>query len=570
MGLPHARIGNRLPVQLEGDALWWDSAIVYCLDVETFDDSNGDGIGDIGGLRRRLDYLRDLGVTCLWLLPLYETPNRDDGYDVTDHCAIDPRLGTLEDFDGLVGDCAERGIRVVLDLVVNHTSDEHPWFVEARRAPDSEKGAFYVWSDEPLREPEGIVFPDEVDSNWAFDEVAGRYYLHRYYPFQPELDHGNPALSEEIERIVGFWLDRGVSGFRVDSAPFVIEQVGWRHPMRDPHDLFRRWRRAATERTPDVLFVGEAYFAPPEQMPFFGEGDEFHALFHFHLNNLIWLALARRSAEPLRRALEEVPSPPAGCGWFTFLRSHDELTVEKLEEDERADILRELAPDPEMQIYGRGTRLRIPSMLGFDERRVRLALSLLLSLPGTPVLLYGDEIGIEEDLTLPGRASVRVPMRWSSGWNAGFSSAHHDGLVRPVRETTRPRSNVWDQERDSGSLLHWTRAAIAARRAAGLVGGEAAPLETGDDAVFAHRWRTDTGALVAVHNLAQDARQVELVLQGGGALAELFSDRRYEPAPGPELAFAIGPYGFRWFTLERSRVAGAETGSPRRRAGAPR
>ena len=570
MRLRVGRSGNRVLVQPKGDAPWWDSAIVYCLDVETFDDSDGDGVGDLAGLRRRLDYLGGLGVTCLWLLPLYETPNRDDGYDVTDHCAIDPRLGTLEDFDGLVRDCDERGIRLVLDLVVNHTSDEHPWFVEARSAPDSEKGAFYVWSDVPLREPEGVVFPDEVDSNWSFDEVAGRYYLHRYYPFQPELDHGNPALSEEIERIVGFWLDRGVSGFRVDSAPFVIEQVGWRHPMRDPHDLFRRWRRAATERTPDVLFVGEAYFAPPEQMPFFGKGDEFHALFHFHLNNLLWLALARGSAEPLRRALEEVPRPPTGCGWFTFLRSHDELTVEKLEEDERADILRELAPGPEMQIYGRGTRLRIASMLGHDERRVRLALSLLLSLPGAPVLLYGDEIGIDEDLTLPGRSSVRVPMRWSSGWNAGFSSAPRDRVVRAVREPTRPRTNVWDQERDPGSLLHWMRAAISARRATGLAGGEAVPLDVGDDAVFAHRWSTDGGALVALHNLVEGARTVRLVLPDGAAPGELFSDRRYESEAGPELAFAIGPYGFRWFMLEQSRVAGAERGSPRRRARASR
>ena len=559
-------------MQRSGDAPWWESAIVYCLDVETFDDSNGDGIGDLGGLRRRLDYLSGLGVTCLWLLPLYETPNRDDGYDVTDHCAVDPRLGTLDDFDRLAEDCADRGLRLVLDLVVNHTSDEHPWFLDARRAPDSERGAFYVWSNEPLADPQGVVFPGEVDSSWSYDDVAERYYLHRYYPFQPELDHGNPAVSDEIERIIGFWLGRGVSGFRVDSAPFVIEQTGWRRRLDDPHEIFRRWRRFATTNRPDALLVGEAYFPPSEQLPFFGEGDEFQGLFHFHLNNLVWLALARRSAEPLRRALRETPSPPAGCQWFTFLRSHDELSFEKLEQQDRDDLLRELAPLPEMQIYGRGTRLRTASMLDHDARRLRLAYSLLLSLPGTPVLLWGDELGLEEDLSLAGRSSVRVPMRWSSGWNAGFSSAHPERLVRPVRETPGRHANVWEQERDPGSLLQWTRTAIAARRAAALEGGAAVSLETGDENVFAHAWSADAGVLVAVHNLAGDPRDVELALPGALAQVEIFSDRRYDDVGrGDDVAFTIAPFGFRWFKLERLGVPREEeTGSQRSRERASR
>lgn len=551
---------------------WWESAIVYCLDVETFDDSDGDGVGDIAGLRRRLDYLRDLGVDCLWLLPLYVSPNRDDGYDVADHCAIDPRIGTLEDFDALVRDCDDRGLRIVLDLVVNHTSDEHPWFLEGRQAPDSARGAFYVWSEEPLAEPEGVVFPDEVDGNWAYDEVAKRYYLHRYYAFQPDLDHGNPDVSAEMERIIAFWLERGVSGFRVDSAPFVIEQTGWRNRLEDPHEIFRRWRRFAEAIRPDVLFVGEAYFPPEEQMPFFGDCDEFSALFHFHLNNCLWLALARGSAEPLRRALTETPAPPPDCQWFTFLRSHDELTFEKLADDEREDVLRELAPEPEAQIYGRGSRLRTASLLDHDRRRVRLALSLLLSLPGTPVLLYGDELGIDEDLSLPGRLSVRVPMRWSSGWNAGFSSASAERLVRPVRDPGGRDANVWHQLRDSESLLHWMRVALSARRTAALEGGTAVPLDTGDDAVFGHRWDAGGGALVALHNLSGVARNIARdVFPDHARSAELLADRRYDVLSGDGAGLTLAPYGFRWFLLSPvDDHDAAARGSPPRRERASR
>jgi maltose alpha-D-glucosyltransferase/alpha-amylase len=544
------------------DAPWWESAIVYCLDVETFDDSDGDGVGDLPGLNRRLDYLQELGITCLWLLPLYPTPNRDDGYDVTDHCAVDARLGTLEDFDALVADCAERGLRIVLDLVVNHTSDEHPWFVEARQSPDSARGAFYVWSDEPLPEPQSFVFPGEVDGNWERDGVAGRYYLHRYYPFQPDLDHGNPEVSAEVERIIAFWLDRGVSGFRVDSAPFVIEQVGWRRPLDDPHEILRGWRRFAEARRSDALLVGEAYFPLAEQLPFFGDADEFHGLFHFHLNNLLWLALAREDAEPLRLALADAPAAPSGCQWFTFLRSHDELTFEKLDPDERDDILETLAPAPEAQIYGRGSRLRTASLLGHDQRRIRLALSILLALPGTPVLLYGDEVGIDEDLSLPGRLSVRVPMRWSSGWNAGFSAAQSGRLVRPVREPSQRNGNVWDQARDPASLLNWTKVALAARHAAGLAGGAAASLDAGDDAVFAHRWDAAGRSLVALHNLSGRPRDVALDLASEESEpSELFADRRYAVPTDGQVAFTLAPYGFRWFVLERAaRPAAAATG----------
>jgi maltose alpha-D-glucosyltransferase/alpha-amylase len=557
-------------VETSGSGPWWESAIVYCLDVQTFDDSNGDGIGDFEGLRRRLGYLSDLGVTCLWLMPFYASPNRDDGYDITDHLAIDPRLGTLDDFDAFVRDSDERGLRVVVDLVVNHTSDEHPWFLEARQAPDSARGTFYVWSDEPLAEPEGVVFPDEVDGNWTYDDAAKRYFLHRYYPFQPDLDHGNPEVGKEMERIIAFWLDRGVSGFRVDSAPFVIEQAGWRRKLDDPHEIFRRWRAFAEVKGDEPLLVGEAYFPPAEQMPFFGDCDEFNALFHFHLNNALWLALARRSGEPLRRALTEVPKPPADCQWFTFLRSHDELTFEKLPDDDRDEVLRVLAPEPEAQIYGRGTRLRTASMLAHDPRRVRLALSLLLSLPGTPVLLYGDELGIEEDLSLEGRLSVRVPMRWSSGWNAGFSAAPEGRLVRPVRDPGRRGANVWDQARDSDSLLHWTQISLAARRAAGIEGGEATPLETGDDAVFAHRWAGRNGALVAAHNLDESPRDVVLGLAPGTEVTEIFADRRYDVL-GVSQAFTLAPYGFRWFRVAPVSSDGAAvTGSRRRHARATR
>src|SRR4051812_17847307 len=404
---------------------WWKNGVFYCLDAETFLDTDGDGVGDLAGVAQQVDYLAGLGVTCLWLMPFQPTPNRDDGYDVSDYYGVDPRLGTLGDFVELIRTASNRGLRVIVDFVPNHTSDEHPWFREARSSRDAPRRDWYVWRDEPSDEPKGLAFPGTETSNWRYDETSGQYYLHRFYHFQPDLDTANPAVRDEIAHIVGFWLERGVWGFRMAAVPALLETAGLpEHVDKDePQQWLRRLRAFANRRRGDALLLGEVNLGLNELAGYFGEhGDELHMQLSFLINEHLWLALAREQAEPLETVIRELPAVPPDSGWAIFLRNHDELTLDKLTVPQRNDVFAAFGPDEGMQLYGHGLRRRAAPMLEGDGDRMRLAWSLVFTLPGSPVILYGDEIGMGEQLDLQDRQAVRVPMQWSPEPSAGFST----------------------------------------------------------------------------------------------------------------------------------------------------
>jgi maltose alpha-D-glucosyltransferase/alpha-amylase len=540
---------------------WWKGAVVYCLDVETFLDWNGDGIGDLAGLTERIDYLAGLGVSVLWLMPYFPTPDRDDGYDITDFYGVDPRVGTLGQFVEVVRTAEDRGIKVVVDLVVNHTSDQHPWFQSARSSPDSPYRDWYVWVDEPPKDLElEEVFPGEQHGTWAFDDTAGQYYLHRFYEYQPDLNITNEEVRREIARIMGFWLALGVAGFRVDAVPFLLETDGIASAAGgpDPHQYLRELRAFLQRRRGDAILLGEVNLPPQDQRRFFGDedGDELHLIFQFSVMQHIYLAMARKDARPLELAVAQLPSVPFDSQWATFLRNHDELTLDQLSEDERQEVFAAFGPDPDMQLYARGLRRRLPSMLGGDDARLRMAYSLLFSMPGTPVLFYGEEIGMAENLAVPGRFAVRTPMQWSAERGAGFSTADEKRFPAPLAsgDFGPDHVNVAAQRVDSDSLLNWFERLIRRRRETHeLALGAVRVILTEPVAVFAHRcdWRGE--AVVVVHNLGDKRADVAVPIDQEGDddvdfAHDLFSGDLVE-VRDHHLSLALGGYGYRWFRL---------------------
>jgi trehalose synthase len=559
--------------------LWWRDAIIYCLDVETYLDTDGDGHGDFGGVIERIDYLAGMGVTCLWLMPFFPSAQRDDGYDILDFYSVDPRLGSLGDFTEMVRTAGDRGIRVVADLVVNHTSIDHPWFQSARSSPDSPYRDWYVWADERPRErPGDVVFPDAEDSNWAFDEAAGQWYLHRFYTEQPDLNVANPRVRDEIAQIAGFWLQQGLAGFRVDAVPFLIEPVGIPEgAIEDPHELLADLRSYLGRRRGDVVLLGEVNLPPADLAPYFGDGRrELDMMFDFHSMQAMYLSLAREDAGPLAAALGRRPDPPDGCGWGVFVRNHDELTLDQLSDAERQEVFDAFSPGEDLEIFGRGLRMRLPTMLGGDQRRLRLVYSLAFSLPGAPVLFYGEEIGMGENRDIPGRMAVRSPMQWSADRSAGFSSVPSDGLCRPVTGLPGfdPASvNVADQRREEGSLLNWFERLIRRRRESPEIGhGRFARLDAGDPAVFAHRCDWQGRAIVAVHNLGGRLARVALTLapeEADDTLTDMFGTRDLTPDDDGRVTLDLEPYGHRWFAVRRG-VASAAAGNEGGTSTAPR
>ena len=562
----------------ETSDLWWKNAVVYCLDVETFFDDDGDGTGDFAGLTQRVDYLAALGVTCIWLMPFYPSPDRDDGYDVTDFFTVDPRLGTMgdlvefiraakdrgmrviADFVELIRTAADRGIRVIADLVVNHTSDRHPWF-QAGRERGSAYHDFYVWADEkPAEKPGDVVFPDREDSNWAYDRKARQWYLHRFYSHQPDLNVANPRVRDEIAQVVGYWLAQGLAGFRVDAVPFLLEPIGMPEgALADPHDFLRDLRRFMGRRRGDAILMGEVNLPPDQLSAFFGDedGDELHMVLSFVINQAMYLALARADATPLARALESLPEIPEDCQWANFVRNHDELTLDKLSDEERAEVLAAFGPEPELQLYGRGLRRRLPTMVGGDERRMRMLYSLAFALPGTPVLFYGEEIGMAENLDIAGRYSVRAPMQWSLERHGGFSTVEDAGaLCRPVVDAEGwgpQRVNVAGQRRSHGSLLNWMERLIRRRRECPELGwGRCTLLEAGHAAVLAHRADWGGSTILAVHSFADERLEVRLGLEPEVEEAvDLLADGQLVPDADGALTIPLDPYGYRWFRLRR-------------------
>jgi trehalose synthase len=540
--------------------LWWKNAVIYCLDVETFLDWDGDGIGDLRGLTERVDYLAGIGISCLWLMPFQPSPNRDDGYDITDYYSVDPRLGSLGEFVALIRTAKDRGMRVIVDLVVNHTSDRHPWFRAARSSPSSGFRDFYVWQDEIPEKPKNeVVFPDAEDSIWTWDEKAGQYYLHHFYSHQPDLNISNPNVREEIAKIAGFWLELGVDGFRVDAVPFLLETGGIAGEVElDPHETLRDLRSFMARRRGDSMLLGEVNLEPKDLRTFFGgrDGDEVQLLFNFPLMQAIYLSLARHDARPLAAALRKTIRESDDQQYANFLRNHDELTLDKLSDAERQEVFEAFGPEEDMQLFGRGLRRRLPSMLDGDEQRIRMAYSLLFSLPGTPVLFYGEEIGMAENLEIEGRMSVRSPMQWNDEKNGGFSRAAPSRLRRPVVEGRfGPLAvNAAAQRRDPDSLLSWMERVIRRRRETPeLAWGAWQVLETDVEGVFAHRCDWEGRAVVAFHNLGADPCVVQVELgdvPDGAKLDDLLDER---PAllelAGTSLELKLGGYGYRWFRI---------------------
>jgi maltose alpha-D-glucosyltransferase / alpha-amylase len=537
---------------------WYKNAVIYGIDVATFQDSNGDGIGDFPGLCNRLDYLSELGVTCLWLLPFFPTPNRDNGYDVKNYYEVDSRLGTFDDFVRLVHRAGERGIRVLIDLVMDHTSDEHPWFQAARRDRGSRYRRYYEWSDAPPspKPDKGNVFPGEESSVWTYDDVAGQYYFHRFYSFEPDLDVMCQDVRDEIERVIDFWLSFGISGFRVDAVSHMIEaphKAAAASLAHDPHQVIRDIRAFTSRRRPDAMLLGEADVEPHHLKAFFGDGDELHMLYNFLLNNYLFLALAQGQSAPLQRALRLLPHVPPDCQWVNFLRNFDELDLERLSDNDREAVYQAFAPEPTMKIFGRGIRRRLAPMLE-EPRRIRTAYSLLFSLAGAPLFMYGDEIGMGDDLSLPGRDAVRTPMQWSQDRNAGFSTAPSQSLagrVIPTGAYGYTKVNVADQSSDPDSLLAWMKRLIQVRRQCPEWGwGACTILETDEPSIVAHCAEWQDSALLAVHNLADKACSIRVGHDPEANYVPVWGNGRCLTARA-SVVIELEPYGYAWYRLVR-------------------
>jgi maltose alpha-D-glucosyltransferase / alpha-amylase len=535
---------------------WYKNAVIYSLSVAHFFDLDGDGIGDLRGAARRLDYIVSLGVDCVWLLPLNASPMRDLGYDLSDFYDVHEEIGHLGDFAAFVRLAHERGLRVVVDLSLHHTSVDHPWFQAARKDPDSRFRDFYIWSEEQPPEdewPEQVVFSDEEKGPWSFDERAGAYYLHHYYWHEPDLNLENAHVRAELQRVVGFWLQLGVDGLRIDSASLLGGQAAGAYDG-DKFGFLRELRSAAAAQSPGAVFLIEADLDPKELGGLFTGSDGGILLLNFYLANFIWLALTRGDAGPLRDALGQLPAPSGVGQWANFLRNHDELDLDQLDEPERDEVYRRFAPDRSMRIYGRGIRRRLAPMLDGDQRLLRLGYSVLMSLPGAPIILYGDELGMGDMLSLPDRGAVRIAMQWSGDRNAGFSDLDIDPQVPVQRDGpyASDRVNVGRQRPDDGSLLNWVAAAIRTRRESSAIGwGTARGLQVDDRRVFGVRHDHHTDVVVALNNLADEP--VEATVSDCGdvrRVEEVFSDQDYRAVKTLEEPLAIEPKGYRWFRAE--------------------
>ena len=542
---------------------WYRTGVFYSVDVGLFQDSDHDGTGDFRGLIARLDYLARLGVSTVWLHPIHPSPRRDGGYDITDYYGVHPRFGTMGDFSDLLHEARARGIRVMLDLVVNHTSDQHPWFQSARSDPDSPYRDWYVWSDtEPPNRFEGMVFPGVENETWTWDEVAHAWYRHRFYRFEPDLNTDNPAVREEIEKIATFWLGMGVSGFRVDAAPFLIEPKT--RPGGGPDFSFLRdLREALSWRQGDSVMLAEANVSDQELKDYFGEADgtatRVLMVFAFRLNQALVLALARKDARPVIATLRELPDLPRYGQWATFLRNHDEIDLGRLTEEERQEVFREFAPDPGMQLYGRGIRRRLAPMLGGDRRRIELAYSWQLSMPGTPVIRYGEEIGMGDRLDLPEREAIRTPMQWDATEGAGFSRASPDRFVAPLVDEgpySYRKVNVTDERLDPNSLLTWFERTLHALRECEEIGsGNHDVLDVGPEHVMVHRATGRSGTTLFVHNLADQPCRLKLgfVRDPEQPPLNFVSDSEYGRDVDLD-ALDVAGYGYRWIRLRRTVV----------------
>jgi maltose alpha-D-glucosyltransferase / alpha-amylase len=537
--------------------LWYKHAVIYCLSVGTYMDTNADGIGDFQGLMRRLDYLHGLGVTAIWLMPFQPSPGKDDGYDISDYYGVNPAYGSLGDFVEFTRAAKQRGMRVLIDLVVNHTSNQHPWFRQARD-PASPLHDWYVWSDrKPAHAHKGMVFPGVQKSTWSYDREAKAWYFHRFYDFQPDLNTSNPKVQAEILKIMGFWIELGVSGFRMDAVPFIISTKGPK--VRKPvlqYDMLRSLREFLQWRQGDSIILAEANVLPETNMKYFGDdGDRMHTMFNFQVNQTLFYALAAADIGPLVKALHATRARPATAQWATFLRNHDELDLGRLSEQQRQRAFEAFGPEKDMQLYDRGIRRRLAPMLNGDRRRIELANSLLFTLPGTPVIRYGDEIGMGDNLALPERVCARTPMQWSTEPHAGFTKSKRP--VVPVIDTGPygyQHVNAAAQRRDPNSLLNWTERIIRMRKEVQEVGlGDFQIIDARDKAMLVIRYDWRNNSVLFVHNFDDKPREVSFDVglddPSAGLLVNLLTEDHSRASDDGRHHLSLEAFGYRWYRV---------------------
>jgi maltose alpha-D-glucosyltransferase/alpha-amylase len=541
-------------MQLASSSAWYKYAVFYEIPVRAFYDSNRDGLGDLAGITQKLDYLVELGVDCLWLNPIYPSPLKDDGYDISDYCAVHPDYGSLDDFANLVKGAHDKGLHLITDLVVNHTSDQHPWFQAARRSRDSLYRGYYVWSDTDKKySGVRIIFVDSERSNWTWDELAGQYFWHRFYSHQPDLNYDNPAVRYEMLSVMKYWLDKGVDGFRVDAVPYLFEREGTScENLPETHAFLKEMRRYVDGKYPGRILLCEANQWPKDVRPYFGkmaegDGDEFHMAFHFPLMPRIFMALKREDASPIRWVLDNTPEIPANAQWCTFLRNHDELTLEMVTDEERQWMWEQYAPDPRMRL-NLGIRRRLAPLLDNNSQLVELANSLLFTLPGAPIIYYGDEIGMGDNIQLPDRNGVRTPMQWDDSRSAGFSESSQ--LYSPLINSPPynfSSVNVAAQMADPASLWHAIQRMIRLRKEhIALAEGSFAWVETGNNAVMAFYRTTESERILAVHNLSHSPQYAQIVLADPQSdLADLHSDQVISSAEA-RIDLTLAPYQYLW------------------------
>lgn len=541
------------------DHSWYKDAVFYEIYVRGFYDSDGDGVGDFPGLTARLDYLQWLGVDCLWLLPFYDSPLRDGGYDISDYYSILREYGTLDDFKDFLTAAHRRGIRVIADLVVNHTSDEHPWFKQSRSSPHSPYRDWYVWSDTDQKYADArVIFSDTERSNWTWDETSGAFYWHRFFSHQPDLNYDNPAVQQAMLDVVKFWLELGLDGFRVDAVPYLFEREGTNcENLPETHQFLKRLRAVVDRQYPNALLLAEANQWPEDVVQYFGQGDEFHMAYNFPIMPRLFMALRQEDRRPIVEILERTPDIPDNCQWGMFLRNHDELTLEMVTDEERDYLYNEYAKDARMRL-NLGIRRRLAPLLDNGRRRIELMHALLFSLPGSPFLYYGDEIGMGDNIYLGDRDGVRTPMQWSVDRNAGFSRADFARLYFPLNMDAvygYQSVNVEAQQRYGTSLLNWTREMILLRKRYPVFGrGSLQLIKPRNRKIFCFVRSTAALTVLCVFNLSQYAQPAELALQEfeGCIPIEMMGDTEFPPIGAGEYQLALAPRGFYWFLLQKN------------------
>ena len=543
---------------LKREGSWYKEAIIYQVHVRTFFDGNGDGIGDFQGLAQKLDYVQELGSTAIWLMPFFPSPLRDDGYDISDYESVHVNYGTLDDFKTFLANAHDRGIRVIIEMVLNHTSDQHPWFVESRSSQQNPKRDWYVWSDTDTKyRGARIIFMDTEMSNWSWDPISRSYYWHRFFSHQPDLNYDNPAVREEMWNVMKFWLELGIDGFRLDAVPYLIEREGTScENLPETHEVLRELRKKVDAEFPGTMLLAEANQWPADLRPYFGNGDEFHMAFHFPLMPRMFMGLRLEDRKPITEILQQTPEIPPSCQWCLFLRNHDELTLEMVTDVERDYMYDIYARDKTMRL-NLGIRRRLAPLLDNDRRRIELMNGMLMSLPGTPIIYYGDEIGMGDNIYLGDRNGVRTPMQWNGGWNGGFSTADPESLYSPSILNPvygYPTVNVLSQKRTPHSLLSWMKHIIEIRRSTPVFGaGSIEFLHPANHRVLAYIRQLGKETILVVNNLSNAAQAVELNLSRfkGNILVEMFGKNIFPRIGDLPYLLTMGPYQFYWFRLRR-------------------